>query len=128
MGLNAPAHAAGYGTPTLSLSASYLSGAVGATGDPVVTVTVGQSGADASALTVAASASTKSSVAGTGDVTVTGTGATRQVAVVAHGRGYTDLTLKLTGLMRQERHQDAALRRLGRRAVRLGHPVLHWVE
>ncbi|MFC0849002.1 MULTISPECIES: hypothetical protein [Streptomyces] len=98
MGLNAPAHAAGYGTPTLSLSASYLSGAVGATGDPVVTVTVGQSGADASALTVAASASTKSSVAGTGDVTVTGTGATRQVSVAAHGRGYTDLTLKLTGL------------------------------
>lgn len=98
MGLNAPAHAAGYGTPTLSLSASYLSGAVGATGDPVVTVTVGQSGADASALTVAASASTKSSVAGTGDVTVTGTGATRQVSVAAHARGYTDLTLKLTGL------------------------------
>ncbi|WP_229848152.1 hypothetical protein [Streptomyces melanogenes] len=98
MGLNAPAHAAGYGTPTLSLSASYLSGAVGGTGDPVVTVTVGQSGADASALTVAASASTKSSVAGTGDVTVTGTGATRQVSVAAHGRGYTDLTLKLTGL------------------------------
>lgn len=98
MGLNAPANAAGYGTPTLSLSASYLSGAVGATGDPVVTVTVGQSGADASALTVAASASTKPSVAGTGDVTVTGTGATRQVAVAAHARGYTDLTLKLTGL------------------------------
>ncbi|WHM39301.1 hypothetical protein [Streptomyces sp. BPTC-684] len=98
MGLNAPAHAAGYGTPTLSLSASYLSGAVGATGDPVVTVTVGQSGADASALTVVASASTRPSVAGTGDVAVTGTGATRQVAVAAHGRGYTDLTLKLTGL------------------------------
>ncbi|MEU4349822.1 hypothetical protein [Streptomyces sp. NPDC023838] len=98
MGLNAPAHAAGYGTPTLSLSAGYLSGAVGASGDPVVTVTVGQSGADASALTVAASASTVPSVAGTGDVKVTGTGATRQVAVAAHGRGYTDLTLKLTGL------------------------------
>lgn len=98
MGLNAPAHAAGYGTPTLSLSAGYLSGAVGASGDPVVTVTVGQSGADASALTVAASASTRPSVAGTGDVKVTGTGATRQVAVAAHGRGYTDLTLKVTGL------------------------------
>ncbi|MFD9794518.1 DUF3616 domain-containing protein [Streptomyces sp. NPDC059070] len=98
MGLNAPAHAAGYGTPTLSLSAGYLSGAVGASGDPVVTVTVGQSGADASALTLAASASTKASVAAPGDVSVTGSGATRQVAVAARGRGYTDLTLKLTGL------------------------------
>ncbi|MCX4551814.1 DUF3616 domain-containing protein [Streptomyces sp. NBC_01387] len=97
-GLNAPAHAASYGTPTLSLSAGYLSGAVGATGDPTVTVTVAQSGADASALTVAASASSKSSVAGTGDVAVTGTGGTRRVTVTAHGQGYTDLTLKVTGL------------------------------
>ncbi|MGW1891806.1 hypothetical protein ACWCP6_16350 [Streptomyces sp. NPDC002004] len=98
VGLNAPAHAASYGTPTISLSASYLSGAVGATGDPTVTVTVGQSGADASSLTVAASASTKSSVAQPGDVSVAGTGATRSVAVAARGRGYTDLTLKVTGL------------------------------
>ncbi|MFD7335973.1 hypothetical protein ACFV98_08200 [Streptomyces violascens] len=98
MGLNYPAQAASYGTPTIGLSASCLSGAVGATGDPVVTVTVGQSGADASALTVAASASSKSSVAGTGDVSVSGSGSTRQLKVAAHGRGYTDLTIKVTGL------------------------------
>ncbi|MFG3286855.1 DUF3616 domain-containing protein [Streptomyces sp. NPDC048111] len=98
LGLNPPAHAASYGTPTIALSASYLSGAVGASGDPVVTVTVAQSGADASALTVAASASSRSSVAATGDVHVSGTGAGRQVSVTAHQRGYTDLTLKVTGL------------------------------
>lgn len=98
LGSNAPVHAASYGTPTISLSASYLSGAVGATGDPVVSVTVAQSGADVSALTVAASASSKSSVAGTSDVTVTGTGATRTLSVAAHARGYTDLTIKVTGL------------------------------
>ncbi|MFF2732101.1 hypothetical protein ACFVS9_29845 [Streptomyces sp. NPDC058008] len=93
-----PAHAAAYGTPTISLSASYLSGAVGATGDPVVEVTVAQSGADAAALTVAASASSRSSVARTSDVTVTGTGTTRRVSVAARARGYTDLTVKVTGL------------------------------
>ncbi|MFB7211031.1 DUF3616 domain-containing protein [Streptomyces sp. NPDC056255] len=98
LGINVPAHAASYGTPTIAFSASYLSGAVGASGDPVVTVTVAQSGADASALGVAASASSKSSVAGTGDVTVTGTGATRRLSVAAHGRGFTDLTIKVTGL------------------------------
>lgn len=98
LGLSAPAHAASYGTPTITLSSGYLSGAVGATADPVVTVTVGQSGADVSALGVAASASSKSSVAATGDVTVTGTGATRQLRVAAHARGYTDLTIKVTGL------------------------------
>ncbi|MFF1647020.1 DUF3616 domain-containing protein [Streptomyces sp. NPDC058240] len=98
LGINTPAHAASYGTPTIGLSVSYLSGAVGATGDPVVTVTVAQSGAEATALGVAASASSKPSVAGTGDVTVTGTGDTRKLTVAAHGRGYTDLTIKVTGL------------------------------
>ncbi|WP_406098124.1 hypothetical protein [Streptomyces sp. NBC_01013] len=98
LGLGTPAHAASYGTPTIAFSAGYLSGAVGATADPVVTVTVAQSGADAGALGVAASASSKASVAATGDVTVTGTGATRQLRVVAHARGYTDLTIKVTGL------------------------------
>ncbi|MFJ9647931.1 hypothetical protein [Streptomyces sp. NPDC101206] len=93
-----PAQAVTYGTPTIALSASYLSGAVGAVGDPVVDVTVGQSGADASALTVSATASSKASVAGTGDVTVTGTGAVRRLAVAARGRGYTDLTVKVVGL------------------------------
>ncbi|WP_442816139.1 hypothetical protein [Streptomyces sp. NBC_01233] len=98
VGLTAPAQAVTYGTPTIALSASYLSGAVGATGDPVVNVTVGQSGADVSALTVSASASSRASVAGTGDVTVTGAGAVRQLAVAARGRGYTNLTVKVTGL------------------------------
>lgn len=93
-----PAGAVTYGTPTITLSAGYLSGAVGAVGDPTVTVTVAQSGAGASSLTVAASATTSSSVARTGDVTVTGTGATRTLAVAAHGVGYTDLTVKVTGL------------------------------
>ncbi|MFJ6936273.1 hypothetical protein [Streptomyces sp. NPDC101132] len=96
--LGGPADAASYGTPTITLSSAALSGAVGAVGDPVVTVTVGQSGADASALTVAASASSRSSVAGPGDVTVTGTGAVRQLAVTARGRGYANLTVKVTGL------------------------------
>lgn len=97
-GLTVPAQAVTYGTPTIALSASYLSGAVGAVGDPVVNVTVAQSGAAASALTVGASASSKASVAATGDVTVTGTGAVRQLAVTARGRGYTSLTVKVTGL------------------------------
>ncbi|MFE5862242.1 hypothetical protein ACFQ77_17070 [Streptomyces virginiae] len=96
--LTVPAQAVTYGTPTIALSASYLSGAVGATGDPVVNVTVGQSGADASALTVSVSASSKASVAGTGDATFTGAGAVRQLAVAARGRGYTNLTVKVTGL------------------------------
>ncbi|MET7619525.1 hypothetical protein [Streptomyces sp. NPDC005408] len=98
LGLNSPAHAVSYGTPTITLSAAYLSGAVGATGDPVVTVNVAQSGADASALGVAASTSSRSAVAGTGDVTVSGTGGTRQLTVAARGRGYTDLTIKVSGL------------------------------
>ncbi|MFE6051406.1 hypothetical protein ACFQ6N_11645 [Kitasatospora sp. NPDC056446] len=93
-----PASAASYGTPTITFSAGYLSGAVGATGDPTVAVTVAQSGAATSALTVAASASTRSAVARTGDVAVTGTGGTRTLAVAAQGVGYTDLTIKVTGL------------------------------
>ncbi|MEV6840164.1 hypothetical protein AB0N17_37690 [Streptomyces sp. NPDC051133] len=97
-GLTTSAHAVTYGTPTIKLSASYLSGAVGGTGDPVATVTVAQSGADASALTVTATRTSASGVAGTGDVRVTGTAGTRTVAVTAHGQGYADLTLKVTGL------------------------------
>jgi hypothetical protein len=96
-GLAAPAGAAAAATPTISLSSAYLSGAVGATGDPTVTVKVAQSGTDAGALTVTASASSKTSVAQTGDVTVAGTGASRTVSVAARGQGYTDLTLKVTG-------------------------------
>ncbi|MDO0928049.1 hypothetical protein QQY24_22530 [Streptomyces sp. TG1A-8] len=96
-GLASPAQAAGYGTPTIKLSAAYLSGAVGATGDPTVAVTVAQSGADASALTVTAGRSSRTSVADTTDVRVTGTGSTRAVAVTARAQGYTDLTLRVTG-------------------------------
>ncbi|MEU3773881.1 hypothetical protein AB0F11_11880 [Streptomyces sp. NPDC032472] len=95
---HAPAQAVTYGTPTVVLSAGYLSGAVGAVGDPQVDVTVAQSGADASALTVAVTASSRTAVAAPGDVTVTGTGAVRHLAVAARGRGYTDLTVKVTGL------------------------------
>ncbi|WP_435809421.1 DUF3616 domain-containing protein [Streptomyces seoulensis] len=97
LGPAATVHAASTGTPTIKLSAGYLSGAVGATGDPVVTVTVAQSGADASGLTVTASKSSRSTVAGTGDVRVTGTGTSRTVAVTARAQGYADLTLKVTG-------------------------------
>ncbi|WP_374103413.1 hypothetical protein [Streptomyces sp. MK37H] len=63
---SAVAGSASYGTPTISLTTSYLSGAVGATGDPTVTVKVGQSGADAGALTVSATATTRGSVAQAG--------------------------------------------------------------
>ncbi|MFF8727802.1 DUF3616 domain-containing protein [Streptomyces sp. NPDC015171] len=97
-GLAGSAQAAGPGTPTIKLSAAYLSGAVGSTGDPAVTVTVAQSGADASALAVTATRSSRSGVAGTADVHVTGTGTSRTVAVTAHAQGYADLTLKVTGL------------------------------
>ncbi|MYW42856.1 DUF3616 domain-containing protein [Streptomyces sp. SID161] len=97
-GLTTSVQAASYGTPTVELSASYLSGAVGSTGDPTVGLTVAQSGADASALRVTATRSSRSTVAGTADVRVTGTGGSRTVAVTAHARGYTDLTLTVTGL------------------------------
>ncbi|MFF3410696.1 hypothetical protein ACFYW8_31710 [Streptomyces sp. NPDC002742] len=98
VGLGSQAQAASYGTPSLSLSATYLSGAVGATGDPAVNVTVAQSGADAAALTVTVTKSSKTAVATTADVSVTGTGATRKVVVAARGEGYTDLTVKVTGV------------------------------
>jgi hypothetical protein len=42
--LGVPAHAATYGTPTIVLSAAYLSGAVGSSGDPTVAVTVTDGG------------------------------------------------------------------------------------
>ncbi|MET7984114.1 hypothetical protein [Streptomyces sp. NPDC005281] len=98
VGLGSQAQAASYGTPNIALSASYLSGAVGATGDPAVNVTVAQSGADTAALAVTVSKSSKTAVAATGDATVTVTGATRQLVVAARGQGYTDLTVKVTGV------------------------------
>ncbi|MBJ6638376.1 DUF3616 domain-containing protein [Streptomyces sp. DHE7-1] len=93
-----PAQAVTYGTPTIGLSSAHLSGAVGATGDPTVAVTVAQSGADASALTVTATKSSRTAVAATSDVRVTGSGGARTLSVTAHARGYADLTLKVTGL------------------------------
>ena len=98
MSMGSQAQAASYGTPSISLSAGYLSGAVSATGDPAVNVTVAQTGADAGALGVTVTASSRTSVAAVGDVTVTGTGVTRRLAVAARGRGYTDLTVKVTGV------------------------------
>ncbi|WP_436521258.1 DUF3616 domain-containing protein [Actinoplanes sp. HUAS TT8] len=83
-------------TPTIALSTTYLSSAVGGVGDPTVTATVAQSAGDANLLTVTASASSKTSVATTADVTVSGTGGTRQIAVAPRGVGYTDLTVKVT--------------------------------
>ncbi|MEU2058883.1 hypothetical protein [Streptomyces sp. NPDC013455] len=96
-GTAAAARSAAPGPPTIKLSATHLSGSVGGTGDPTVTVTVAQSGADASALTVTAVKSTAGDVAGTADVRVTGTAGTRTVAVTAHARGYADLTLQVAG-------------------------------
>ncbi|MEU4218518.1 hypothetical protein [Actinoplanes sp. NPDC026623] len=83
-------------TPTIALSPAYASGAVGGVGDPAVTATVAQSGGDASLLTVTATASSKTSVATTADVTVTGTGGARRIAVAPRGRGYANLTIKVT--------------------------------
>jgi hypothetical protein len=95
--LGGTAHASSYGTPDIKLADSYLSGAVGSTGDPVATVTVSQSGATAAQLTVTATHTTGKSVAQPGDVTITGTGATRTVAIAAEGQGETDVTLEVTG-------------------------------
>ncbi|GAA3173911.1 hypothetical protein GCM10017688_26120 [Streptomyces ramulosus] len=93
-GLGGPALAAASGGPGISLSSGYLSGAVGATGDPSVTVKL--SGGDASALKVSAQSSSDTSVARTGDVHIGGDGATRTLTVTARGTGYTDLKIKVT--------------------------------
>lgn len=90
------AQAATADAPTIKLADDYLSGAVGATGDPTVKVTVGEDGTDADNLKITATDSSKSSVAGTSDVHVTGSGATRTVSVDAQAQGYTDLTLQVS--------------------------------
>ncbi len=95
--LGGTAHASSYGTPTIKLADAYLSGAVGATGDPVATVTVAQSGATADQLTVTCTHTAGKTVAQPANVTITGTGATRTVSVAAVGQGETDITLKVTG-------------------------------
>lgn len=97
-GLGAPAHAAGYADPTISLSATHLSGAVGAYGDPSVTVDVEQAGMPAGLLRLRVVSSTNPAVAGAGDVrqerTRTGD---RTLTVRARAQGYTDLVLEVTG-------------------------------
>ncbi|WP_420717776.1 hypothetical protein [Streptomyces sp. H27-S2] len=97
-GLGAPAHAAGYADPTISLSATHLSGAVGAYGDPSVTVDVEQAGMPAGLLRLRVVSSSDPSVAGVGDVrqerTRTGD---RTLTVRARAQGYTDLVLEVTG-------------------------------
>ncbi|MYW66505.1 DUF3616 domain-containing protein [Streptomyces sp. SID8379] len=112
------------GTPTISLSARYLSGTVGAGEDPTVTATVAQSGADASALAVSADAGSAAAVAGAEEVTVSGSGATRTVAVTARGQGYTDLTLKVTGPDGES--ATAVLHYAASAAVRHGDDVRHF--
>lgn len=87
-----------FAAPVLTLSADRLSGAVGATADPTVLVSVAQEGASPADLSVVAVASSDSRVAGAGEVTVRGRGARREVSVRARGRGRCDLTLRVTGL------------------------------
>lgn len=83
--------------PAIELADSHLSGAVGGVGDQTAQLTVAQDGTAPADLAVAATKSSEDSVADTGDVTVSGTGATRQVSVTAHRTGYTDITLRVTG-------------------------------
>lgn len=97
-GLAAPAHAAGYADPTIALSATHLSGAVGAYGDPSVTVDVEQAGMPAGLLRLRVLSSSNPAVADAGDVrqvrTRTGD---RTLTVRARAQGYTDLVLEVTG-------------------------------
>ncbi|WP_412078365.1 hypothetical protein ACLF6K_31675 [Streptomyces xanthophaeus] len=97
-GLGAPAHAAGYADPTISLSATHLSGAVGAYGDPAVTVDVEQAGVPAGFLRLRVVSSSNPAVAGPGDVRQERTrSGDRALTVRPRTQGYTDLTLEVTG-------------------------------
>ncbi|MFI5865774.1 hypothetical protein [Streptomyces sp. NPDC051546] len=99
-GLAAPAHAAqeAAAEPTIALSAGYLSGAVGAIGDPAVTVDIAQEGMPAAFLKVEVLSSSNPAVAAPGDVHIgrTGHGA-RELTVRPRAQGHTDLTLRVTG-------------------------------
>ncbi|MFG2984501.1 DUF3616 domain-containing protein [Streptomyces sp. NPDC048258] len=101
-GLTAPA-AAGAVLPeaaavTVSLSATHLSGAVGAYGDPAVTADVEQAGVPAGFLRLRVVSSSNPAVAGVGDVRQERTReGDRRLTVQARGQGYTDLTLEVTG-------------------------------
>lgn len=99
-GLTAPAHAAQEtaAQPTIALSAGYLSGAVGAIGDPGVTVDIAQEGTPAAFLKVEVLSSSNPAVAGPGDVRIGRTGhGDRELTVSPRARGYTDLMLRVTG-------------------------------
>ncbi|MFD8983281.1 hypothetical protein [Streptomyces sp. NPDC059564] len=98
-GLTAPAHAdAGYAAPTIALSAGHLSGAVGAVGDPAVTVDVEQAGVPAGFLRLQVVSSSNPAVADAGDVRQERTpGGDRALTVRPRNQGYTDLTLRVTG-------------------------------
>ncbi|MFG2620025.1 hypothetical protein ACGFXC_20685 [Streptomyces sp. NPDC048507] len=98
-GLTGPAYAAsGYAAPTIALSATHLSGAVGASGDPAVTVDVEQAGVPAGFLRLQVVSSSNPAVAGAGDVRQERTpGGDRTLTVRARAQGYTDLTLRVTG-------------------------------
>ncbi|WP_443067798.1 DUF3616 domain-containing protein [Streptomyces sp. NBC_01351] len=103
-GLTAPASAsAATGFPaasdvTIGLSATHLSGAVGAYGDPSVTVDVEQAGIPDGFLRLTVLSSSNPAVADVADVRQVRTpGGDRRLTVHARGQGYTELTLQVTG-------------------------------
>ncbi|MEU8775288.1 hypothetical protein [Streptomyces sp. NPDC048606] len=98
-GLTVPAHAqAGHAAPTIALSAARLAGAVGGVGDPFVTVDVAQAGVPDGFLRLRVVASSNPAVARVEDVRQTRTReGDRELTVRARGRGYTDLTIEVTG-------------------------------
>ncbi|MDJ0381330.1 hypothetical protein [Streptomyces sp. G-G2] len=96
-GLTGPAFAAQPPAPAIALSAGYLSGAVGAIGDPGVGVDVAQAGAPAASLKVTVTASSDPAVARVGDVRVDRTRDGRRLTVHPRGRGHTELTVTVTG-------------------------------
>ncbi|MFH8892087.1 DUF3616 domain-containing protein [Streptomyces sp. NPDC017949] len=104
-GLTAPAsaHAVSgpardWAAPTIALSATHLSGAVGAFGDPAVTVDVEQQGTPAGFLRLRVVSSSNPAVARVGDVQQVRTrDGDRRLTVTARAQGYTDLTLEVTG-------------------------------
>ncbi|MCX5379043.1 hypothetical protein [Streptomyces sp. NBC_00091] len=97
-GLTAPAYAVGYDNPTITLSATRLSGAVGAFGDPAVTVDLAQAGVPTGFLRLEVVSSSNPAVADVADVRQERTRDwDRKLTVRPREQGYTDLTLKVTG-------------------------------
>lgn len=102
-GLTSPAAAsvsaqAGYAAPTITLSAAYLSGAVGAVGDPAVTADVEQAGVPAGLLRLRVVSSSNPAVAAVADVRQERTAdGDRRLTVRPRAQGHTELTLQVTG-------------------------------